>query len=74
MDLTVFESIASQVLLKWFTVVGLIMYTFFTVVVIKQVGIMAESVETEINNIAKMFAWVHLLMSVLLTVVALVWL
>jgi hypothetical protein len=55
---------------KIFVVAGLVMYTIFTLVVLKQVGIMTETFDSEINGTVKMFARVHLLMSIGITVLA----
>ena len=58
--------------LQGFTVVGLLMYTFFALVVLKQVGVMTESFESEVNGPVRMFARIHVLLSIFLTVVAIV--
>jgi hypothetical protein len=60
--------------LKWFFVGGLVMYTFFALIVVKQVSIMASSVEAEGNLAIKSFAALHLLGAIMLTVAAVVWL
>jgi hypothetical protein len=62
------------IIVKWFTVVGLMMYSFFAAVVIKQVGVMTETVESEINGIVVTFAWVHFALALFLVGVALIYL
>jgi hypothetical protein len=58
--------------LKWFMVVGLLMYSFFALVVIKQVGIMAETFESDANGAVKTIAWLHFFLAVFLTGIAVV--
>jgi hypothetical protein len=58
--------------LKGFAIVGLLMYTFFALVVVRQVGVMTETFESEVNGTVKMFAWAHLLLSGFLLLVAVV--
>ena len=57
---------------KWFMVIGLVMYSFFAIVVIKQVGIMAETFESEVNGTVKTVAWIHFFIAVSLAVIAVV--
>lgn len=59
---------------KWFAVAGLVMYSFFAAVVIKQVGIMTETFESDVNSVVKLFAWMHLLVAIGLVVATIVWL
>ncbi len=47
------------IIFKWFEVIGMVMYCIFALVVIKQVGIMAETFESEVNGTVKTFAWLH---------------
>jgi len=58
--------------LKWFMVIGLVMYSFFALVVIKQVGIMAETFESDVNGTVKTIAWLHFFLAVFLAVIAVV--
>ena len=58
--------------LKIFLVTGLVMYTIFTLVVLKQVGVMTETFESDVNGTVKMFARAHVLMSLLLTVLSII--
>lgn len=67
-----FSVIGPELLLKGFLVVGLLMYTFFALVVLKQVGIMTETFESEINVTVKLFAWMHLLLALFLLFVTIV--
>lgn len=55
---------------KWMTVAGLVMYTAFAVVIVRQVGVMTEAVEDDVNGIISLFAWVHLLLAAALIVLA----
>lgn len=55
---------------KWFLVIGLIMYLAFAVVIIRQVSVMSEAIpEDSHNGIIKVFAWAHLAMTILLLIV-----
>jgi hypothetical protein len=58
--------------IKWFMVVGLVMYCLFAVVVIKQVGIMSETFESNANGTVKTIAWLHLGLALILTLIAVV--
>ncbi|KKU57326.1 MAG: hypothetical protein UX80_C0019G0018 [Candidatus Amesbacteria bacterium GW2011_GWA2_47_11b] len=51
-------------------VVGLLMYTVFAVVIVRQVGVMTEAVEDDVNGIISLFAWVHLLLAIALVILA----
>lgn len=57
---------------KWMLVVGLVMYCAFALVIVKQVGIMAESYDAEANGVIKLFAWVHFAMALVLVGVAII--
>ncbi len=57
---------------KGFFVAGLVMYTAFAVVIIKQVGVMTEALEDEINGVISLFAWAHLLLAIALVIMAIV--
>lgn len=59
-----------EMVLKWFMVIGLVMYSFFALIVIKQVGIMAETFESEVNGTVKTAAWLHFFLAVFLAVIA----
>lgn len=65
-NITVFQVI------KWFFVIGLIMYAAFAAVVIRQVITMNESVKDPLNSIILLVSVVHLILSLLLIVVAIV--
>lgn len=52
-------SLTPLVVTKWFLVVGLVMYTAFAGVIVRQVGVMSESVEDPFNGLVTMFAWLH---------------
>lgn len=57
---------------KWFFVVGLVMYVAFGIVIVKQVGVMTEAVEDEFNGVIFILAWAHLLLAVGLLILAIV--
>lgn len=60
------------VVAKWFFVIGLLMYTFFALVVTQQVKLMTRTIESDVNIVVKLFAWVHLILSILLVIAAIV--
>lgn len=66
------NAITFFLVIKWFFVVGLIMYSIFAIVVVKQVSIMSESVESSVNPVIKLMSWLHLAMAALLVVAAIV--
>jgi len=47
-------------LVKWMAVGALVMYIVFALVVVKQVGIMTEAIESELNTAMKWLSWAHL--------------
>ena len=57
---------------KWFLVVGLVMYSAFAFVVVRQVKVMSEAIEDEFNQTIIVFSWVHLLIAILLTILAVI--
>jgi hypothetical protein len=59
-------------IVKIFMVIGLVMYTLFAVAMLKQVGVMTETFESEVNSGVKTLAWIHLLISIFLVLVAVV--
>ncbi len=66
LNVTVFDVV------KWFLVVGLVMYTAFAVVIIRQVKEMSESIEDEFNGLISLFAWGHLGIAILLIIIAMI--
>jgi len=50
-------------LIKVFFVVGLFLYLAFAVIVIRQVGLMGKTLDGEFNLSLKFVAWVHLIFS-----------
>ena len=70
--ITILKSLTILVIVKWFFVVGLIMYSLFAVVVIKHVSVMSETVDSSVNSVMKLFSWLHLAMAILLVVAAIV--
>ncbi len=67
-----FVIVGPELILKGFLIVGLLMYTFFALVVLKQVGIMTETFESDVNPAVKMFAWIHLMLALFLLFVAII--
>lgn len=59
-------------IVKWFLVVGLVMYTAFAIIIVKQVSVMSEAIEDGFNGLISVFAWVHLAVAIFLTVLAVV--
>lgn len=57
-----------------FLVICLVMYSLFCVVVIRQVGVMTESFESDSNAKIKLVAWIQFFVSVGLTILAVLWL
>lgn len=66
LGLTVFDVV------KWFLVVGLVMYTAFAFVITRQVQVMSEAIEDEFNRLVVALAWLHLGVAVFLTALAVV--
>lgn len=60
--------------IKAFFIVGILMYGVFAIAVVKQVSIMTESIEDDVNGVVKLLAWVHLLLTVLVLVASVIWL
>ena len=59
------------IFVKWMFVIGLVMYSAFAIVVIRQVIAMSEAVYCEVNIVFKVLSWIHFAMSILLFVAAL---
>ncbi len=57
---------------KWMLVVGLILYCIFGVVIVRQVKVMNEAFESDMNTWFQIFSWLHLLMSALVLILAIV--
>lgn len=57
-------------IVKWMFVAGLVMYVAFSVIIVRQVGVMTGAVEDDVNGIIALFAWVHLLLAIALVVLA----
>ena len=50
-------------LIKIFFVIGLFLYLAFAVIIIRQVGLMGKTLDGEFNLPLKFIAWVHLIIS-----------
>ena len=66
LNITIFDVV------KWFLVVGLIMYSAFAAIIVRQVSVMSQALEAEYNGLVALFAWAHLAMSILILILALV--
>lgn len=55
---------------KGFFVAGLVMYSAFAFVIVRQVKVMSESMEDPINGLIAIFAWAHLVAALILVVLA----
>lgn len=64
------EKITLFGIVKWMFVAGLVMYVAFSVVIVKQVGVMTEAIEDDMNGIIALFAWAHLILAIALVVLA----
>jgi len=58
--------------IKVFMIIGFLMYVLFAVIMLKQVGVMTESFESEVNPRVRLIAWIHLFLSVILPVISVV--
>jgi len=59
-------------IVKWLFVAGLVLYLAFSAVIIRQVGVMSDAIEDPHNGVIKLFAWAHLLMTILLLVISII--
>jgi hypothetical protein len=66
LNLTLFD------LVKWMFVAGLVVYTVFAVIIVRQVKVMSEAVENNANSLFQTMSWLHLLMAILLVAFAIV--
>lgn len=56
------------IITKWFLVVGLIMYSAFAGIIVRQVGVMSESIEDPFNGVVTLMAWLHLGLAIFLVI------
>lgn len=63
-----------EIAIKWMTVIGLVMYAIFALVILRQTAIMTETIDSDMNVVVKLFAWMHLAMAIALVVLTAVWL
>jgi hypothetical protein len=56
----------ADAVIKWMAVGGLVMYTGFALVLVRQAGVMAESIEDPFNGVIKLGAWLHFGLALLL--------
>ncbi|MBI5358148.1 hypothetical protein HZB69_00760 [Candidatus Amesbacteria bacterium] len=59
-------------IVKWMFVVGLVIYAVFAVIIVRQVKVMSEAVDSDANSLFQIMSWLHLLMAVLLVAFAIV--
>ena len=59
---------------KIFVILGAIIYFIFSVVIVKQVTSMSQNVYDKFNSILIIFSYLHLLFSILLIILALLFL
>lgn len=59
-------------IVKWLLIGGLVLYTAFAAIIIRQVMVMSEAIEDPFNLLVQMFAWVHLLLAIFLVAAAMV--
>ncbi len=55
---------------KGMFLVGLLVYLAFAIIIVRQVGIMNEALEDPHNGVVKLFAWMHLVMTIMLLIVS----
>jgi len=55
-------------------VIGLVLYSLFALVIFKQTKVMSQTIDGTYNKAIITFAWMHLIMTILLTVAAVVFL
>ena len=59
---------------KFFTILGTLIYLVFSIVIVKQVNSMSHNIYDKFNAILIAFSYIHLLFSVLLIILAVVFL
>lgn len=69
---TILGDLTLWVVVKWMLVVAFGLYTAFAAVVVKQVGVMRETIETDLDEWIEMAAWAHFVVAVLLVLAVIV--
>lgn len=64
--LQILANLKVYTLVKWMFVLGMLMYSAFSVVIIRQTSVMSETLKSPVNAVVKILAWLHLIMSILL--------
>lgn len=59
-------------IIKLFFVVGLLLYNFFAVIVLRQVVLMSKTLVGEGGDILRLISWVHLIAAIVVFFLALV--
>ncbi len=68
-----FDNIIS-IAFKIFTIVGLGVYLIFALIIVKQVSVMSQNIYDLYNSQLKVFSYLHLLFSVLIILLAILFL
>jgi hypothetical protein len=56
-------------IVKWFYMIAFILYTLFALVIVRQVSLMTQTVNEGMNLPVKTFSYLHLLISIIITVI-----
>jgi len=56
-----------------FAIVGTGLYLIFAIVIVKQVSMMTKNVYDKFNGVVIIFSYIHLLLSLLLVLMSIVW-
>lgn len=60
--------------IKIMAIIGLVVYSLFALVIVKQTAIMTETFEAGGNTLVKLFAWLHFLLAIfLVAAVVVIW-
>lgn len=60
--LNFFLSLDIWQVVKGFVLFGILLYLFFALVIVRQVNLMLNSLEVELEPLIKLIAWLHLFM------------
>jgi hypothetical protein len=64
------EKLKVEMVVKGMFIVGLLLYCVFALVVLKQTSVMGQTIEGKYNQAIKMFAWLHMFLTILLVAAA----
>lgn len=65
------QGVVGPSMIRWGFVGGLLLYSLFAVIILKQTRVMKETIDGKYNTGINAFAWLHLIMTLLLVVAAL---